>query len=456
VSQGASGVTRTVIGWDIGGAHVKAALLRDGRLEAVSQWPCALWQGLHLLDAVIDDALADGPRRINRWCRQPDTTKRPSLLHQRSDQACCTHWRGSEEATYPHHAVTMTGEMVDLFDSRKEGVTRLVRHLEQRLGPHLHLFCSSGEWVGSTDAAYRWQELASANWAATARLVCSRLMAPMSTASDDPYHPGEQVMIEDALLVDIGSTTTDFIPLAKGRVLAVGAGDAERLRSGELLYQGAVRTPLCALAGRIEFRGRQYNLMNEWFATTADVYRLTGELDPAHDQHPAADGGSKDVEGCSRRLARMIGHDAQDASLDDWRGFAREWRRRQLSLLQSELERVEMQHWLRQDEGLPRGAPRRAGGPMALVGAGCGSFLVRALALATQRPLPGVRFPRRRAAWLEKLGQRLRPSGGSSHASRAGSDGTFMRVVKLGGSLNRDPLLRDWLQLLSPTEAAVW
>jgi hypothetical protein len=81
----------------------------------------------------------------------------------------------------------------------------------------------------------------------------------------------------------------------------------------------------------------------------------------------------------------MIGHDAQEGSLDDWKRFAREWRRRQLSLLQSELERVEMQHWLRQDEGLPRGAPRRAGGPMALVGAGCGSFLVRALAQATQR-----------------------------------------------------------------------
>ena len=54
---------RRVIGWDIGGAHVKAALVRDGRLQAVRQWPCPLWQGLHLLDAVLDDALVAGCHR---------------------------------------------------------------------------------------------------------------------------------------------------------------------------------------------------------------------------------------------------------------------------------------------------------------------------------------------------------------------------------------------------------
>ena len=50
--------------------------------------------------------------------------------------------------------------------------------------------------------------------------------------------------------------------------------------------------------------------MNEWFATTADVYRLLGELDPAHDQQPAADNGDKDLPATRRRLARMIGRDA--------------------------------------------------------------------------------------------------------------------------------------------------
>jgi uncharacterized hydantoinase/oxoprolinase family protein len=342
--------TETLIGWDIGGAHVKAALLRNGRLEAVRQWPCALWQGLHLLDAVLDDALAGWP-----------------------------------QAGPVSHAVTMTGEMVDLFDSREDGVIRLVRHLARRLGPGLRLFGSTGEWLASGEAADRWQELASANWAATARMVAGRLHGQTESRTEsrtedrtDGHTAGR---IAGAMLVDIGSTTTDLVPLAGGRVLTVGSSDAQRLQTGELLYQGAIRTPLCALAGKIEFRGARYNVMNEWFATTADVYRLTGELDPAHDQHPAADGGDKDVHGSCRRIARMIGHDAGDAALEDWQAFARQWRRHQLERLQAELQRV---------ESAPARACARspigpAAGSMPLVGAGCGSFLVRALAQSLQR-----------------------------------------------------------------------
>lgn len=317
--------TATVVGWDVGGAHVKAALLRNGRLEAVRQWPCALWQGLHLLDRVIDDALAS--------------------------------WSLSGPGGQASHAVTMTGEMVDLFEHREDGVVRLARLLGQRLGPDLRLFSSAGDWLDATVAQRRWPELASANWAATARLVASR--------------------VRQATLVDVGSTTTDLIPLAGGQVHSVGTSDAQRLQSGELLYQGVVRTPLCALTQRIVFRGAQYNVMNEWFATTADVYRLTGELDPAHDQHPAADGGAKDEAGSCRRIARMIGHDAHDGTLAEWQAFAQAWRSHQLALVRAELQRVESRG------GKSPGYPTAA---TALVGAGCGRFLVRALAQALERP----------------------------------------------------------------------
>src|SRR5690606_8838825 len=91
--------TRAVIGWDIGGAHVKAACWRNGGISEVRQWPCALWQGLPLLDAVLDDAFR--------------------------------HW---PDARHAHHAVTMTGEMVDLFEHREQGVVQLASHLSGRLG----------------------------------------------------------------------------------------------------------------------------------------------------------------------------------------------------------------------------------------------------------------------------------------------------------------------------------
>lgn len=299
---------RAVLGWDIGGAHVKAALLRRGQVVDAAQWPCPLWQGTDHLDAVLDTALA-------RW---PDLQSHA-------------------------HAVTMTGEMVDLFAHREVGVTRLAALLGRRL-PGPRFFSAAESWLTAAEAGANWQLIASANWLATARhaaLVCHA---------------------DEGLLVDIGSTTTDLIAFRRGRVRSSSRSDAQRLQSGELVYQGVVRTPLCALAQRIGWRGVHLNVMNEFFATTADVYRLTGELDPEHDQHPSADNAPKDAAHTRARLARMIGLDARDAGADEWLAFARDWRARQCDELRSQVARVVAAH-----------------GPMPnaiVVGAGCGSFLV--------------------------------------------------------------------------------
>ena len=297
-----------VLGWDIGGAHVKAALLRRGRVLDAAQWPCPLWQGLDKLDAVLDAANA-------RW---PDLQRHA-------------------------HAVTMTGEMVDLFAHREDGVTRLAARLAQRL-PEPRFFAGDDGWVEPAGAAAHWQHIASANWLATAR------------------HAALARHADRGLLIDIGSTTTDLIAFGDGRVLAAGRSDAERLRSGELVYHGVVRTPLCALARRIGWRGVPLNVMNEFFATTADVYRLTGELDPAHDQHPSADNAAKDIAHTQARLARMIGLDARDGSADDWLAFAREWRGQQCDELRSQVARVAADHAL---DSSP-----------TVIAAGCGGFLV--------------------------------------------------------------------------------
>jgi uncharacterized hydantoinase/oxoprolinase family protein len=106
--------------------------------------------------------------------------------------------------------------------------------------------------------------------------------------------------------------------------------------------------------------------MNEWFATSADVYRLTGELWAPHDQHPSADNGPKTEAASRERLARMIGRDAADASDADWRRFAQTWRSEQLRTIGANLARVCAAH------------PSLATAP--LVGAGCGRFLAAALA----------------------------------------------------------------------------
>jgi probable H4MPT-linked C1 transfer pathway protein len=310
---------RLQLGWDVGGAHLKACLLADGLLRDVAQWPCPLWQGMqHLQDAI-------------------------GLARAR--------WRDAWDAG-AGHAATMTGEMVDLFADRARGVARIAGELAQSLGPSLVLFDGAADWRLPQDAELHWRSIASANWRATARLLAAR--------------------VGDSVLVDIGSTTTDLVPLRAGRVVASGASDAERLASGELVYQGVVRTPLCALGPRVHWRGRSVNVMNEFFATTADVYRLTGELAPAHDQAATADGRGKDAGATRARLARMVGCDAADAGEEPWLALATWWKEAQLRELQEQLARVCA------NAGLGSEAP--------VLGAGCGAFLASQLAQRAGRP----------------------------------------------------------------------
>ncbi|MGJ7506694.1 hydantoinase/oxoprolinase family protein [Variovorax sp. GT1P44] len=343
---------RTVIGWDIGGAHAKACLLRDGEVLDVAQWSCPLWLGMDRLDAVL--------------------------------HAARERWDGLPAA---QHAVTMTGEMVDLFADREDGVRRIAAELTRSLpAPHsarlgagpgsVHFFAGDAGWCGDADVPDLWDAIASANWLATARHAALR--------------------IGTGLLVDIGSTTTDLIAFKDGHVLTGNRTDARRLASGELVYHGVVRTPLCAVAQRIDWRGTPLNVMNEFFATSADVYRLTGELDPAHDLHASADNAAKDPDATRQRLARMIGLDRRDGSADDWLAFARAWRARQVGVLGSEMRRVMEAH------DLPRDT--------VIVSAGCGDFLVPDVVASANADGPGrklrhLRYGRDVARVAENTGE---------------------------------------------------
>jgi (4-(4-[2-(gamma-L-glutamylamino)ethyl]phenoxymethyl)furan-2-yl)methanamine synthase len=239
---------RSVIGWDIGGAHVKAARLQRGALLDAAQWPCPLWKGVAQLETALGAALA-------RW---------PDLARQR-------------------HAVTMTGEMVDAFANREDGVRRIAQVLGRAL-LQPRFFAGDAGWCGALEAGATWQHIASANWLATAQHTACLLEDSQGNArppevSLTPSGGGRRMSSawgpSQGVLVDIGSTTTDLIPFRHGRVLTANRSDALRLEHSELVYQGVVRTPLCALAQRIGWhhagRATEVNVMNEFFATTADV-----------------------------------------------------------------------------------------------------------------------------------------------------------------------------------------
>lgn len=251
-------------GWDIGGAHVKAARVEGGRVSRVIQLACPLWQGLDKLD----DAVARATAAL-----------------------------GASDA----HALTMTGEMADLFEARADGVQAIARHMAALLPAPLRLYAGRRGWVDAAQAGPHADDIASANWLATASWISTRC--------------------PQALLIDVGSTTSDLIVINDG-VASDSRSDADRLVSGELVYAGVVRTPLMALAPSVDFLGRRYRLMAEHFATTADVWRVLGLLPDGADHYPSADGGAKTADASARRIARMIGRDLADADAAAWRALA--------------------------------------------------------------------------------------------------------------------------------------
>ncbi len=256
-----------VIGWDIGGAHLKAARAANGRVDATAQAATPLWLGLDSLHSAFD--------RLKQQLGDADA-----------------------------HALTMTGELCDAFPSRRGGVAGLAAIAVQHLAPaSARFYAGAAGFVGSKEVDVHAAEIASANWRASAELVALQL--------------------PEALLIDVGSTTVDLIPVSARAVAAVGADDAQRLAAGELVYSGMTRSFVMAMASRAPFRGVWTPLMNEYFASSADVYRILGVLPDGADMMSTADGREKTMDASCARLARMIGREADEADVAEWRALAR-------------------------------------------------------------------------------------------------------------------------------------
>jgi probable H4MPT-linked C1 transfer pathway protein len=300
----------SIIGWDIGGVHLKAARAESGRIVKTVQLAAPLRGGVDLLAAAFGRAKAE--------------------------------LGGAER-----HVATMTGELADTFSSRAEGVECLATLAARELkGAPLAIYAGPAGYV-APEAAHRHAGLvASANWHASASFVATRC--------------------SNALFIDVGSTTTDVIPVAGGSVAVRGYTDAERLATGELVYTGLVRSLLMASAERAPFKGAWTTLINENFATMADVYRVLGTLPAETDMMGTADGRDKTRKASLARLARMVGADAADADDAAWTGLA-QW------FAEMQVRRVTNAAMLAGScQGLPAGAP--------VIGAGAGIQVMQEVA----------------------------------------------------------------------------
>jgi (4-(4-[2-(gamma-L-glutamylamino)ethyl]phenoxymethyl)furan-2-yl)methanamine synthase len=270
---------------DIGGANTKAARLHGASLRTVSR-PFEVWRDRDALAAVLREVAAEA---------------------------------GEADAV----AITMTAELSDAFRTKREGVAFVLAAAEAALGARpLSVLTTAGELVSMEEARARPWDVAAANWMATALAVA------------DAH--------ADALLIDVGSTTTDIVPVAGGRVAATAHNDLDRLLAGELVYTGALRTNLAAIAPRVPVRGGWCPVASEYFAISADVHLVLGHLAPEAYDCPTPDGRAATVPFARERIARLVCADVDQLAAHEIDAIAAFLHGEQLRQIEDAARRMEL------------------------------------------------------------------------------------------------------------------
>ena len=270
--------TRTVCGIDVGGANIKAAVASSemGAEAAIvpslkdraSTLPCALWNEHQLLEEKILEC-------IQLICD-------PSSLHE--------------------VALSMTGELADCYSARKEGVTHIIQNVASALGDaQVSVYSVDGEWLTPGEAKSRTWDVAASNWHALANWLGQQ----------------ERLLASPFLLVDIGSTTCDIIPVCQGIVATNARTDRQRLESLQLVYTGYERTPIAAIRPNFTLDGKTVPTMAERFADSVDAYLALSLQAEEPENFDTADGRPRTKRFAEARLARMIGEDTDRICAED-------------------------------------------------------------------------------------------------------------------------------------------
>lgn len=251
----------TVIGWDIGGVNIKAARVRSDASVAARNDLFELQRAPATLAARLQGIAKD-----------------------------------LDAETGDAHAITMTAELSQFFRTKRDGV-RYVLDAVERAFPDARTcaFSVDGRFLDLGTARDSPLLVAASNWAATAALAAT--------------------VVRDAILVDVGTTTTDVIPISGGRVVAIGRTDPERLMSGELLYLGAVRTPVEAIVHRVPLHNGLAGVSAESFALAGDIHLWRGDLASDGYTTPTPDKRPPTREFAGERIARIVCADRE--LLDD-------------------------------------------------------------------------------------------------------------------------------------------
>ena len=281
------------IGLDIGGAHLKACLIKNDKilkLSKVELFKTPIWESRNTLVSALK-------KIAKKWAVVEDVQIN----------------------------IAMTAEMTDCFKNRREGVRKILSIINKTFSfEKLKIYSTNG--LKDFNITFKnYKEIASSNWHATADTLSK--------------------IERNCFLIDIGSTTTDIIPIQFGNILSpTSSTDFSRLQKGELVYLGVCRTSLSSIRSQLLFRSKMTNIMRENFASTADLFRLTKQLNPKYDLYPTFDGKDKTRFATRQRLARLIGLDTDDVTVEEINALAQQIKQIFVSEIIENLKKVRFQY----------------------------------------------------------------------------------------------------------------
>ncbi|MEM3451052.1 MAG: hydantoinase/oxoprolinase family protein [Nitrososphaerales archaeon] len=247
-----------VIGWDVGGANIKATYIE------------------------IEDEKVFRIKNLTRyfpiWIEGKE--KLPIILNELRREMV-------ENSSIDAIGVTMTAELSDVYETKREGVNHVLDCVE-KIFPKEKIFVLdvNSQLKNVEEAKKNYLKVASANWAGTAWMVSK--------------------WVKDCIILDVGSTTTDIIPIIGGKIMMRGKTDLERLATGELIYTGALRTNVATIVNAIPVRGIMTRVSSELFSLSGDVHLILRNISEEDYKTETADKRGKTRKEALTRLARIV------------------------------------------------------------------------------------------------------------------------------------------------------
>ncbi|MDA7902619.1 hypothetical protein N9B31_03085 [Mariniblastus sp.] len=274
-------------GFDIGGANIKWSDLDGNAFEI----PFAIWH---------------------------DPKQLPSIL-------------SNITSNFPNEArvgVTMTAELADCFETKRDGVKFIVDSVTNTLPQYKPLFYqTNGRLCGGPEAIKNWNQTAASNWHATSSYLFS-----MDKVNDSGF------------VIDIGSTTTDIIPVINGSPVNSHQNDFNRLANGQLVYAGIGRTPVFGILSELNLRDSVVTIARENFATMADIFRWRKETAEELDSNATADGRPASRLDSGNRITRLVCADSSELDTDEIDSISHQAKEAFVSLIAQQLKKVVSNH----------------------------------------------------------------------------------------------------------------